>query len=186
MEHIKSQNEGMYTPEEIHEESDINVRGIVSFGAFLIVLAVVIHVGLWFFYEALNKRYENANARTNPMLEQNIAQQGTQATRVPERPSKETSETTQDATQRLVATFPEPRLQPDEYRDYEVYKKKVDERLNSYTWISKADGSVRIPIDRAMALIAERGLPPAGLPTSGSKQAQAAKPAPAAPAQKRQ
>jgi hypothetical protein len=185
MEHIKSQNEGMYTPEEIHEESDINVRAIASFGVFLIILAIVIHVGLWFFYQALNKRYENANAATNPMLEQTIAQQGTQATRVPERTNAETSETTQEATRRLVATFPEPRLQPDEYRDYEAYKKKIDEQINGYTWINQADGSVRIPIDRAMALIVERGLPPAGPAATGSKPAQAAKPA-AAPAQKRQ
>jgi hypothetical protein len=72
-----------------------------------------------------------------------------------------------------VATFPEPRLQPDEYRDYEVYKRRVDEQLNAYSWINKNDGSVRIPISRAMELIAERGLPAAGLssPVPTAKQA---------------
>jgi hypothetical protein len=29
------------------------------------------------------------------------------------------------------------------------------EQLNSYGWVSQADGTVRIPIDRAMELIAE-------------------------------
>jgi hypothetical protein len=174
MEHIKSQNEGMYTPEEIHEETDINVRAIVSFGVFLLILAAVIHVGLWFFYQALNHRYEKENAaNTNPMLEQTIAQQGTSATRAPDLPAAVTAESTQEATKRLVATFPEPRLQPDEYRDYEVYKRRVDEQLNAYSWINKNDGSVRIPISRAMELIAERGLPAAGLssPAPMAKQA---------------
>ena len=184
MEHIKSQNEGMYTPEEIHEESDINVRAIVSFGVFLVILALVIHVGLWFFYQALNHRYEKENTATNPMLEQTIAQQGTQATRVPGRQAAETAETTQEATKRLVATFPEPRLQPDEYRDYEVYKRRVDEQLNGYAWISRNDGSVRIPIARAMELIAERGLPAAGL--TATKPATAGKQPQPATAQKRQ
>ena len=174
MEHIKSQNEGQYTPEEIHETSDINVRGIVSFGVLLIILAIVVHVGLWFFYQGLNKWYERNNAAANPM-EQPLAAAATP-------PTAAESETTKQATERMVATFPEPRLLPDEYRDYEAYKKRIDQQLNSYTWINKNGGSVRIPIDRAMELIAERGLPAAGL----TAPAPAGKPATAAPAQKRQ
>jgi hypothetical protein len=176
MEHIKSQNEGMYTPEEIHEESDINIRVIASFGVLLVMLAAATHVGLWFFYKALNHRYETQNAQTNPMLEQTIQQQGTQAMRPPDTKAAETAESTQQATQRLVATFPEPRLQPDEYRDYEVYRKLVDEQLRSYSWINKNEGSVRIPIERAIELTAERGLPAAGL-SSPAKPGQQAKPA---------
>jgi hypothetical protein len=172
MEHIKSQNEGLYTPDEAHEESDINVRAIFSFGIFLIVLAVVIHVGLWFFYQGLNKWYERKNAAGNPMQEQTLAQQGTQDTKGTRIPGQFTAEATQDATKRLVATFPEPRLQPDEYRDYEIYRKKVLDQANSYSWIDKNNGSVRIPITRAMEIIAQRGLPAA--------QPQSAQPARAA------
>ena len=32
------------------------------------------------------------------------------------------------------------------------------ERLNSYAWIDRETGTVRIPIERAMDLVAERGV----------------------------
>jgi len=38
-------------------------------------------------------------------------------------------------------------------------REKEEARLNSYAWLDKEAGVVRIPIDRAMALIAEGGLP---------------------------
>jgi hypothetical protein len=33
------------------------------------------------------------------------------------------------------------------------------QRLNSYGWVDQQAGIARIPIDRAMALLAQRGLP---------------------------
>ena len=157
MEHIKSQNEGLYTPEEGHEASDVNVRLILAFGVFLIVLAAVIHIGLYIFYRGLDRWYESRQAPSNPMIQVAGSAPGVGQ---PENPATE-SETGPQATRRLVATFPEPRLQPDEYRDYAVFRKRVDEQLNSYSWIDKNAGSVRIPVSRAMDLIAERGLPAA-------------------------
>ena len=50
--------------------------------------------------------------------------------------------------------------------------------LTSYAWVDKPGGFARIPVDRAMELIVERGLPPAK-----PMAAQAAMPMPgAAPA----
>lgn len=37
-----------------------------------------------------------------------------------------------------------------------------DADLNSYGWIDRTSGTVRIPIDRAMQLVLERGLPDVG------------------------
>jgi hypothetical protein len=155
MEHIKSQNEGLYTPEERHEASDVNVRLILAFGVFLVVLAAVIHIVLYGFYRGLDKLYESGQAPQNPMVQVAGSAPGVGQ---PENILNE-SETGPAATRRLVATFPEPRLQPDEYRDYVVFRKRVDEQLNSYSWIDKNTGSVRIPVDRAIELVAERGLP---------------------------
>lgn len=172
MEHIKSQNEGLYTPEEAHEASDVNVRLILAFGVFLIVLAAVIHVVLYGFYKGLDKYYESRQSPSNPMV-----QAASPAAGQPENPATEKSaETAEQATRRLVATFPEPRLQPDEYRDYEVYRKKVAEQVTSYSWVDKNAGSVKIPIDRAIEVLAERGLPVAAGPA-----ASPASPSPANP-----
>jgi hypothetical protein len=54
---------------------------------------------------------------------------------------------------------PSPRLQTQPYKD--VMQLKAEQRgvLNSYGWIDKANGVVHIPIDRAMQLTIERGLP---------------------------
>ncbi len=54
---------------------------------------------------------------------------------------------------------PEPRLQPvptAQLQDLRAYEKQ---RLSSYGWVDKNKGLAHIPIDRAIALMAERGLP---------------------------
>lgn len=54
---------------------------------------------------------------------------------------------------------PEPRLQPRPVEDLHALEAEQDAILNSYGWVDRERGVVRIPIDRAMALVAERGLP---------------------------
>ncbi len=70
-----------------------------------------------------------------------------------------------DATRRFplaqgIAQEPSaPRLQTQPFKD--VLQLKTEQRavLNSYGWIDKTNGVVHIPIERAMALTLERGLP---------------------------
>jgi hypothetical protein len=59
--------------------------------------------------------------------------------------------------QRVVP--PEPRLQINPVTDVEALRRREQERLDSYGWVDKNAGVVRIPIHRAMDLILERGLP---------------------------
>jgi hypothetical protein len=54
---------------------------------------------------------------------------------------------------------PEPRLQSDEAGDLDKLRKNEDAILNTYGWVDRKAGIVRIPVDRALDLIAERGLP---------------------------
>jgi hypothetical protein len=51
---------------------------------------------------------------------------------------------------------PEPRLQVSPQADLQEYLQKQREALTSYGWISRPEGRVRIPIDRAMELVVER------------------------------
>jgi hypothetical protein len=55
---------------------------------------------------------------------------------------------------------PEPRLQSDPASDLERFRRQQDAILNSYGWIDEKAGIARIPIERAMDLIAGHGLPP--------------------------
>ena len=57
---------------------------------------------------------------------------------------------------------PEPRLQVSAPKDLEQYKAAQGEILNSYGWVDQKAGIVRIPIERAMDILVQRGLPVRG------------------------
>jgi hypothetical protein len=56
-------------------------------------------------------------------------------------------------------TAPGPVLQDNPTPDLGVFRAEEDEVLSTYGWVDKGRGAVRIPIDEAMRLVAERGLP---------------------------
>lgn len=55
--------------------------------------------------------------------------------------------------------FPDPRLEDDERGQLNDVRLKEEQTLSTYDYVDKNAGTVRIPIDRAMDLIAQRGLP---------------------------
>jgi hypothetical protein len=54
---------------------------------------------------------------------------------------------------------PEPRLQPHPRNDLIRLREAEDRVLTTYGWVDRNAGIVRIPIDEAMKLTVERGLP---------------------------
>jgi hypothetical protein len=56
---------------------------------------------------------------------------------------------------------PRPRaaLQADPTADMVKFAKEEEAALTSYAWVDRASGVVQIPVDRALELVAERGLP---------------------------
>lgn len=54
---------------------------------------------------------------------------------------------------------PEPRLQVAPSADLEELRAEEDARLSSYGWIDREQQVVHIPIDRAMDILLEKGLP---------------------------
>jgi len=54
---------------------------------------------------------------------------------------------------------PQPRLQVEPHEDLQRYREAEEELLHSYGWVDQKAGVVRIPIERAMDLIVQRGLP---------------------------
>jgi hypothetical protein len=113
-----------------HEESDVNIRAILGFGLGLLVVAAAVHILIFGLFRFFDGR-EGANVQVEYPL---AAAQGR---RVP----------------------PEPRLQTDPRQDLSDLRAKEDEVLGSYGWVDKNAGVVRIPIDAAMKLTLERGLP---------------------------
>ena len=54
---------------------------------------------------------------------------------------------------------PEPRLSVEPGKDLKILRSEEDAMLKSYGWIYQEKGIVHIPIDRAIEILAERGLP---------------------------
>jgi hypothetical protein len=101
----------------------------VTFAVGLFAVGVVIHFGVWLLFYYLNGETRN-NARQYPL-----------------------------ATEQEQRLPPEPRLQVNPRGDLRALRDEEDALLRGYSWVDKSAGVVRIPIDRAMQLTLDRGLP---------------------------
>jgi hypothetical protein len=116
-------------PEVSHERSDVNIRAIVGFGIALVVITLVIHIALY----RLLEFYKERSPESAPVMMS---------------PPKAQEQTT-----------PQPRLQISPRRDLAEMRAAEAKELTSYGWLDEEKQTVRIPIDRAMELLAQRGLP---------------------------
>ena len=60
---------------------------------------------------------------------------------------------------RVEEQVPEPRLRISPRVDLDEMRAAQERQLTTYGWLDKETQTVRIPIDRAMELLAKRGLP---------------------------
>ncbi len=123
-----------------HEHSDVSLRGVVIFIVVLAVVCAVSFVLMWMLYGYFERRAV-ANDPRPPALNM-------RARDVP----------------------PEPRLQINPAADLRSFRAAEEKKLHSYAWVDKEGRIVRIPIERAMELTAERGrlpvIPPAPTPAA--------------------
>ena len=54
---------------------------------------------------------------------------------------------------------PTPNLQNQPFKDIYLLRQEETEKLTSYAWVDKEGGVTRIPIDRAMEVMLQRGFP---------------------------
>jgi hypothetical protein len=124
-----------------YERSDIGARPVLYFLAGLAVAGVLAYFVVDGLYRFLDKRSEAEQAPVNPL----VTNAPTDTRRIPK-----------DYPQ---SAFPTPRLETDERGQLDDIRLKEEQTLTTYDYIDKNAGTVRIPIDRAMDLIAQRGLP---------------------------
>jgi hypothetical protein len=113
-----------------YEHTDASISPLVHFAFWLVVSAVIVHVGLAGFYWFMQ--------RQSAVPQQ--AQQYPLAT---------------EQSRRLPA---EPRLQQIPSQDMYQLRLRQEDQLHSYGWVDKSAGTVHIPIDEAMSLALQRGL----------------------------
>lgn len=63
----------------------------------------------------------------------------------------------------LNRSMTQPPLQPRPWVDLKEFRKQQNLHLSTYGWVDKNAGVVRIPIERAIELTSERGLPARGV-----------------------
>jgi hypothetical protein len=125
-----------------YEPDEVGVRGILMTAVWLVIVAIVVHLLLWVMMRAFESKEHRADPDRSPVVQ---SRQGP----------------------------PEPRLQPlielhdtTPAQDWELMKAQNQQTLGSYGWVDRDKGVARIPIDRAMQLVAQRGLPVRGTPTT--------------------
>jgi hypothetical protein len=63
---------------------------------------------------------------------------------------------------------PEPRLQAHPADELQALRQHEDDVLNHYGWVDQKAGVVRIPVDKAMDIMAQRGFPTKTEQTAGN------------------
>jgi hypothetical protein len=148
-----------------YEREDLGAGGVLAFLAGLAIVGVLIHLVLLGMYKYLDQYDKVHQTPQNPWI----------------KPAKAD---TRQASPQEANKFPEPRLEVNERSQLNDERLLEGEKLNSYGWVDQKAGIAHIPIDRAMELIAQRGLPTAPQQSKSQVQtgivpsARAKKPAP--------
>jgi hypothetical protein len=127
------------TNHEEYERQDLSISGVLLFLAGLAVICILSGVIIWAMYLYLERREAAQQPPQNPL----VARQAE----------------TRKASDTDTAAFPTPRLQKDDVSEMDALRQHEIDTLSTYGWVDKQAGIVRIPIDRAIELTAQRGLP---------------------------
>jgi hypothetical protein len=140
--HGKSTGHGDY------ERRDIGITGVLYFLLGLAVAGLLVHFLVTGLYSYLQKRSETDQPPLNPLV-----------TNAPKDTRHIPPEYKGSYEDYLNRNFPAPQLEIDERTELNKDRLREEQTLNTYGWVDQKAGTVRIPIERAMELIAQRGLP---------------------------
>lgn len=116
-------------------DSELDLRSILGFGIGLIVVTGFVLAVMWWMSVAFKRQEESHDRAPSPLAEA-----------------------------RLDPVPPGPRLQPMPPRDMDELRAQDAAALTTYGWVDKAHGVARIPVERAISILAERGLPSVSSP----------------------
>lgn len=135
------------------EQTDVGTRGIAFFLICLLIFVGVTGGVCFFIGQAFNAHMDKQDGPNSKW---------TQTADVRQLGNMPNSPELQNKVAELTQTFPTPRLQTDDgNQDVADLHAREDLLLDNYSWVDRSKGTVRIPIERAMELIAQHGLPQA-------------------------
>jgi len=128
------------------EPQDVSSKPVYGFLISLVVVGVLVYYVLWGMFHFLDAYNRKGEQRVNPMVHA----------------EKDTREPDASSTSRKIQSeFPEPRLEDNERTELAPFRYQEEQVLNSYGWVDQNAGVAHLPIAKAMALVAQRGLPTA-------------------------
>lgn len=134
-----------------YESSDVKITGILVFLIAMGIFVVVTAVTCYGIGKVLNAHLDKEDGPNN---------RWTKTVDVRQLGNLPSNAALQNKMAEITQTFPAPRLQVDDgNEDVADLHAREDILLDHYTWANQAKGQVRIPIERAMEIIAQRGLP---------------------------
>ena len=117
-----------------HEESSVSPRALVIGALILVATVVVCQVALGLWMRDFEKKEERVDAAFPARTEIQVDQ------------------------------FPQPRLQSNPTIDMAEVTKEERALIGSYGWVDQKKGIARIPVNRAMEILAQKGLPKVAAP----------------------
>lgn len=124
-------------------DREINVKGIVRVAIALLVVAVVVHLLIWWLLRGFDRMDDRRDVRLTPIETAN--------------PQPE--------------DFPLPRLQTTPEQDLRLIREEEDRLIGRAGWVNQQQGTMRVPLDVAIDVIAARGVDP-GVVGGGAGAAQ--------------
>jgi hypothetical protein len=131
------------------EPQDLSAKGVLAFLVGLVVVCVLVYVVVAGMYRFLNRYQKAHEPAQNPLVQV-------------------TNTDTRHPTPADANKFPLPRLETNERGQLNDQRYREEETLNTYGWLDQKAGVAHIPIQRAMELIVERGLPTVPQPATAT------------------
>lgn len=134
-------------------DQDLNLKGVLLFTTGIILLIVVAAAAMYFFTVGVRDRDRARDAEPTPILQQAV-DEGIQL--VPPSPRLQPQP---GATTGLVDRGLRPDWETAPNVEMRRFLAAEEAELNSYGWVDQGNGIARVPIDRAIEMIVEQGLP---------------------------
>ena len=123
-----------------YERQDLSSKLVFYFLGGLALIILCVHLFLTGVFHVVEHYYRAHQPPQNPLV-------------------TDTSSDTRVVPPSEITKFPEPRLEQNERLEIKDFRLTEEKTLNSYGWVDEQSGVAHIPIERAMEIIAQRGLP---------------------------
>ena len=154
--------DALRNPAVDYDRSDLSARGVLLFLVGLLVAGIFIELVIWGMFRFLSHSTLFVQGNPSPMV---------QAMKTA--PEKAPGASLQNNTGISTQVFPTPRLQTDDVADMDNMLNQEKKILHPEQPFEDSAGNVHIPINQAMNLIVERGLPvQPNAPPDSAAQAQ--------------